>query len=104
MQSEVCKLKQLEEEYTRLRKLVADLTLDKEMLRLGEPGRLELSDRLTDRRPRDTEFACDVRLVERQSRWQPAAHNVIGQKLPDGLCTRHRTVRFNALSHGDLIA
>ncbi len=32
MPSEVRKLKQLEEENTRLRKLVADLTLDKEML------------------------------------------------------------------------
>ena len=32
MPSEVRRLKQLEEENTRLRKLVADLTLDKEML------------------------------------------------------------------------
>ena len=32
MPSEVRKLKQLEEENARLRKLVADLTLDKEML------------------------------------------------------------------------
>ena len=32
MPSEVRKLKQLEEENRRLRKLVADLTLDKEML------------------------------------------------------------------------
>jgi putative transposase len=32
MPSEVRKLKHLEEENTRLRKLVADLTLDKEML------------------------------------------------------------------------
>jgi len=32
MPSEVRKLKQLQEENTRLRKLVADLTLDKEML------------------------------------------------------------------------
>ena len=32
MPSEVRKLKQLEEENTRLCKLVADLTLDKEML------------------------------------------------------------------------
>jgi putative transposase len=32
MPSEVKKLRQLEEENTRLRKVVADLTLDKEML------------------------------------------------------------------------
>jgi putative transposase len=32
MPSEVRKLKQLQEENTRLRKLIADLTLDKEML------------------------------------------------------------------------
>jgi putative transposase len=33
MPSEVKKLRQLEEENTRLRRVVADLTLDKEMLR-----------------------------------------------------------------------
>jgi len=35
MPSEVKKLRQLEEENARLRKVVADLTLDKEMLQCG---------------------------------------------------------------------
>ena len=40
MPSEVKKLRQLEEENARLRKVVADLTLDKEMLQAGIPRKL----------------------------------------------------------------
>jgi putative transposase len=40
MPSEVKKLRQLEEENTRLREVVADLTLDKEMLQEAIRGKI----------------------------------------------------------------
>ena len=58
--------------------------------RLNQPDRLQLADRLADRRARDAEGRGDHGLVERGARREPAVDDVVG----DGLMDQFRLGQF----------